>query len=226
MTLMNNALRAKLIKRLKNAFSAGRTFDPSALRMVLVDIRDLLELVEESAKYKALKFHCDWILHPKLTGPRAQRIIKAVDVECVKTINQRGLHDWPASVGSDFFGPLSGDFVDAVLSRFTFHDFESELRDFLERHDIAKLPPPSSGTYYGFDLVYCRLIEDRDWEYTNRKDSTQYVNRVRVQMLQRRADGSIPAQGKAFPFFLSWTFLWNDEARLIFETEFLAAHER
>ena len=47
MTLMNNALRAKLIKRLKNAFSAGRTFDPSALRMVLVDIRDLLELVED-----------------------------------------------------------------------------------------------------------------------------------------------------------------------------------
>jgi hypothetical protein len=226
MTLMNNALRAKLTKRLKSAFSAGRTFNPSALRMVLVDIRDLLELVEESARYRALKFHCDWILHPKLTGPRAQRIIKAVDIECIKAIERKGLQDWPASARSDFLGPLSQDFVDAVLSRFSFHDFESELRDFLERHDITKLPPPWSGTYRAFELLYCRLIEDRAWEYTNKKDPTKYVNRARVQMLQRRADGSMPAQGKAFPFFLSWTFLWNDQPRLVFEAEFLSAHER
>jgi hypothetical protein len=226
MTLMNNELRAKITKRLRNAFSVGRAFDASTLKMVLVDIRDLLELVEESARYKSLKFHCDWILHPRLTGPRAQRIIKAVDVECVKTMERKGLKDWPASVGSDFFGPLSPEFVAGVLGRFTFHEFESELRDFLERHEIVKLPVPWSGTYHGFELVYCQLIEDRAWEYTNKKDPTEYVNRLRVSMSQRRADGSIPARGKVFPFFLSWTFLWDDEQRIILETEFLAPQER
>jgi hypothetical protein len=218
---MNNALRAKLTKRLKNAFSDSRGFNANTLRAILIDIRDLLELLAESARYKALKFHCDWILHPKLTGPRAQRIIKAVDVECVKTMERRGLQDWPESVGSDFFGPLSQDFMDGLLSRFTFHDFESELCEFLERHDIAKLASPWSSKYHGFELVYCQLVEDRTLEYTNKKDPTKYVNRVRVQMLQHRADGSTPAQDKTFPFFLSWTFLWNDQSRLIFQVEFL-----
>src|ERR1039458_4542814 len=107
LTLMNNALRAKITRRLRNGFHVGIRIDASIVKMMLVDIRDLLELVGESVRYKALKFHCDWILHPKLTGPRAQRIIRAVDVECVKTMERKGLKDWPTSVGCDFFGPLS-----------------------------------------------------------------------------------------------------------------------
>ena len=226
LTLMNNALRAKITRRLRNGFHVGIRIDASIVKMMLVDIRDLLELVGESVRYKALKFHCDWILHPKLTGPRAQRIIRAVDVECVKTMERKGLKDWPTSVGCDFFGPLSPEFVSGVLGRFTFYEFESELRDFLERNDIAKLPVAWSGTYHGFEVVYCQLVEDRAWEYTNKKDPTEYVNGLRVKMSQRHADGGMPAQGKVFPFLLSWTFLWDDEPRVILETEFLAPHER
>jgi len=226
MAVMNNALRAKLTKRLKNALSPGRRLDADTLRMVLVDIRELLELLEETTRFKALKFHCDWVLHPKLAGPRAQRIIKAVDAECVKTMERKGLEEWPRSAGNDFFGPLSEGFMGAVLSRFTFHEFESELREFLERYDLATFPIPWSGAYHSFELVYCQLIEDRIWEYTNKRDPTKYVNGVRVQMSQRRADGTAGGEGKVFPFFLSWTFLWNTEPRIILETEFLAPHER
>jgi hypothetical protein len=226
MRLMNNVLRAKITSRLRNSFAVGITIDADILKMMLVDIRDLLELAGESARYKALKFHCDWILHPTLTGPRAQRIIKAVDGECVKAMERKGLKEWPKSVGSDFIGPLSTEFVSGVLGRFTFYEFESELRDFLEQNDIVKLPVSWSGTYHRFEEVYCQLVEDRAWEYTNKKDPTEYVNRLRVRMSQRHADGSMPAQGKVFPFLLSWTFFWNDEPRVILETEFLAPHER
>lgn len=219
---MYDPLKAKLTKRLKNAFSGQSGLTANGLKATLIDVRDLLELLRESDRYKALKFHCDWILHPKLTGPRTQRIIKAVDAECVDTMARRGLYDWPESAGSDFLGSLSQDFVRAMSSRFTFHEFESELCEFLDRHSIAKLAHPWSGKYRGFELLYCQLIEDRTWEYTNKKDPTRYVNGVRVRMMKHRADGSTAVENGGFPFFLSWTFLWNGESRIILELEFLS----
>jgi hypothetical protein len=222
---MKNELRAKLTKRLTNAFSDRRPFDPDSLKAGLIDTRDLLELLGESSRYKALKFHCDWTLHTALTGPRAQRIIKAVDGECVKTMEIRGLQEWPENVGHDFFAPLSTEFVAAVLSRLTFMDFESDLREFLGRHGIARLPHPVTPPWRNLELAYCELIRDRTWDYTNKKDPTRWVNRVQVRMRDRRMDGSLPAKDQSFPFFLAWAFLWNDESRLIFEAEFLTERE-
>jgi hypothetical protein len=222
---MKNELRAKLTKRLTNAFSDQRPFDPDSLKAGLIDTRDLLELLGESSRYKALKFHCDWTLHTALTGPRAQRIIKAVDGECVKTMEIRGLQEWPENVGHDFFAPLSTEFVAAVLSRFTFMDFESDLREFLGRHGIARLPHPVTPPWRNLELAYCELIRDRTWDYTNKKDPTRWANRVQVRMRDRRMDGSLPAKDQSFPFFLAGAFLWNDESRLIFEAEFLTERE-
>ena len=222
---MKNELRANLTKRLTNAFAGRRPFDPDSLKAALIDTRDLLELLEESTRYKALKFHCDWTLHTKLTAPRAQQIIKAVDAECVKTMEIRRLQEWPENVGHDFLVPLSTEFVGAVLSRFAFMDFESDLREFLGRHGIAQLPHPVTPPWRNLELAYCELIRDRTWDHTNKKDPTKWVNRVQVRMRDRRMDGSLPAKDQSFPFFLAWTFLWNDESRLIFEAEFLTERE-
>jgi hypothetical protein len=225
---MKNALRAKLIKRLRNALSPGRQLDTESLRSVLVDVRNLLEISDETEKYKVLKFHCDWVLHPKLTGSRAQRIIKAVDIECVRSMEKAGLREWPTSAGNDFFGPVSQEFMNELLGRFTFHPFESELRSFLDRHQIAGLPDPTSQTWRGFEVVYCQLIEDRTWDYTNKKEPTLYVNRVRVQMQKRpdSHDRDVPPRGQAFPLCLRWVFLWGDGERLMFEVEFLSLPHR
>jgi hypothetical protein len=220
-TVMNTALQTKLITRLKSAFS-NRHLTADVLKDVLIDIRSLLELVGEAERYKTLKFHCDWILHPKLTGPRAQKIIRAIDAECVKSVAKAGLGDWPDVMGADFFGPVSSEFVNELLSHFTFQDFEVELQSFLDRHQIVTLADPRIGTYRTFEVLYCQLIEDRTWEYTNTKHPTRYVNRLCLQMLKRPANPSAPPQGRAFPYFLSWTFLWNDERRICLEVEFLS----
>ena len=175
---MNHALKAKLIKRLKNAFSHACTTD--TLRRVLIDTRTLLELVGEADRYRILKFHCDWILHPALNNKRVQAIIKAVDDECVRSVTKLGLQDWPDKIGSDFFGPVSQEFMQELLGRFTFHKFETELCHFMERHKVATLADPALGTYRGFEVAYCQLIEDRTWEYANKQHPTRYVNGVQV----------------------------------------------
>jgi hypothetical protein len=73
---MDNVLKAKLLKRLRNALGRpGILINADALQSILIDVRSLLELVGESGRYKVLKFHCDWILHPNVTGPRVQEIM-------------------------------------------------------------------------------------------------------------------------------------------------------
>lgn len=220
---MNHALKAMLIKRLKNAFSGQSRFTVDVLRNVLIDTRSLLELLGETDRYKVLKFHCDWILHPNLTNSRVRKIIQAIDAECVKSVTKAGLPDWPKdTMESDFFGPVSPEFTSALLSRFTFHEFEVELRSFLDRHEIATLADPASSTYRHFEVLYCQLIEDRTWEYTNTKQPTRYVNSLRLQMQRRPQGSSVPPDQTVFPFFLSWNFLWNDEQRVCLTVEFLA----
>src|ERR1039457_2185176 len=198
---MHNALKAKLIKRLRNVLgvNSGR-LAVDGLKAVLIDIRDLLEVTKEDSRYKVLKFHCDWILHPQMTGPRGRKIIKAVDDECspvhtpdafvikavddecIRSVNRAGLQDWPDDVGPTFFGPLSQEFTNELQNRFTFYELEAELREFLERWDIVRIADPTAHTWRQFEVLYCKLIEDRMWDYASKKEPVRYVNRLRVHM--------------------------------------------
>jgi hypothetical protein len=221
---MNKALKAKLVKRLQNTIGRhGALINADGLKSVLIDVRDLLALVGESERFKVLKFHCDWILHPNVTGPRVQEIIRAVDVECVNSMRRHGLTEWPDSPGSDFIGSLSREFTEGLNNRFSFLPFETELIAFLGRHHIAGLPDPTSGMYRGIELLYCQLIQDRTWVYTNKKQPTQYINRAEVRMLKRNAANEVKPGEDIFPYALWWAFMWNEERRVLLELEFIAA---
>jgi hypothetical protein len=219
---MHNALKAKLIKRLRNVLgvNSGR-LAVDGLKAVLIDIRDLLAVTKEDSRYKVLKFHCDWILHPQMTGPRGRKIIKAVDDECIRSVNRAGLQDWPDDVGPTFFGPLSQEFMNEVQNRFTFYELEAELRGFLERWDIVRIADPTAHTWRQFEVLYCKLIGDRTWDYTSKKEPVRYVNRLRVHMTSSSNAPDASPDLEAFPYLLVWQFFWNDEQRLMFTVEFL-----
>jgi hypothetical protein len=222
-TEMNNALKAKLIKRLKPVFGPKPSrLTLEGLKAVLIDIRDLLELTGDDSRYKVLKFHCDWILHPHVTGPRVRRIIKAVDDECVKSVKRAGLQEWPDHVGPNFFGPVSSEFMDRLRDRFTFYELEVELGGFLGRHGIMTvIAHPSAQTWRDFEVLYCRLIEDRTWDYTNKQEPVTYINRALIQMKPLSDEPSTTSPDPtAFPYFLLWRFLWNDEQRLMLTVSF------
>jgi hypothetical protein len=46
---------------------------------IMVELRKLIELNDDGAQYTALKFHCDWVAHPRLAGPQAQDIVRLFD---------------------------------------------------------------------------------------------------------------------------------------------------
>jgi hypothetical protein len=211
---MNHVLKAKLIKRLKNALVSNR-LSVDSIQRLLVDIRALLELTNESGRHKALKFNCDWLLHPRLTGPMAQRFIKAIDERAVRSVERAGLQDWPDSPGDTFFD-LSGFVENELRDRFTLFKMETEMAEFFERHKIGKLPHPSAATWRDFEVLFCQLVEDRPWEYQNNKDPVRYINRATLTMCRR--DGH--PDPNVFPYYLQWDLLWNDEVRLQARIEF------
>ena len=216
---MNNALKAKLVKRLQNSFGrTGLGLTPNDLKVGLTDVRELMELLNETEKYKTLKFHCDWTLHPILNAPRVRTIIKAVDDECVNSLKLAGLNDWPAQCGADLIR-ISQSFVDTFLERFSLHYFESELKAFLDCHRIAKLPDPATTAYTVFELSYCQLVEDRTWENNSKKMPTKYVNRATLQLKNTSPDGLSRPGAQSLPYYLWWTFSWNDESRLVLTAE-------
>lgn len=124
-------------------------------------------------------------------------------------MRRQGLTEWPDSPGSNFIGSLSQEFTSGLLNRFSFHPFEIEFRAFLDRNHI--------------ELLYCQLIQDRTWLYTNKKQPTQYINRAEVRMLKRNRANELKAEEDAFPYALWWAFMWNGERRVLLELEFISA---
>lgn len=65
---------AKLAKELKEPISS----EPQVVYL-MVELRKLIELNGDGANYPALKFHCDWIVHPILQGQAAQEVVRLFD---------------------------------------------------------------------------------------------------------------------------------------------------
>jgi hypothetical protein len=218
---MNNELKAKLIKSLKNALRPNYPITADTLKLALSDIRALLDGLGERERYSTLAFHCDWVLHANLTNPRVKKLIKIVDDDAVKAMRRAGLTNWedqPNPPSSNFW-TVSPEFMNE-LGQFALSNFRSELREFLARHHIVAvaLDPAID---IPFIATYCQLVIGVDWDYVNKKLPVKYINRVRVSMQRVADDPNAIVQNKPFPYCLVWSFIWGEEVRLALVAEFV-----
>lgn len=72
-------MKPEIINKLDKLISKGINTEVEIVYL-LVQIRKLLE-IETNADYPYLKFHCDWILHSKLSRKSAKEILKKF--ECI-----------------------------------------------------------------------------------------------------------------------------------------------
>ena len=63
-----------IIKKLEKELDRGIASEARAVYL-LTEVRKLIERDKAVGAYPNLKFHCDWVLHAKLTGPAAQEIL-------------------------------------------------------------------------------------------------------------------------------------------------------
>jgi hypothetical protein len=67
-----------IIKKLKKEMERGIASEARAVYL-LTEVRKLIERDKAKGAYPNLKFHYDWVLHAKLSGPRAQDILHQFD---------------------------------------------------------------------------------------------------------------------------------------------------
>lgn len=144
--------RPAIIEKLKRELQENITAERQVVYL-LVEVRKLIESSQDGAKYKALKFCCDWVAHPVLKGTEAQNIVRQIDEFQRLTGAMSNLpFGQKLTVDTRFFGKL-GEIL--RLSR-----FRRELGDYLNLQGIDSSIAGDDRKWTNFLKYYAGVIED------------------------------------------------------------------
>jgi hypothetical protein len=135
-----------ILKKLDDKLRSGIETEADALYF-LAEIRKFLEQQALKQTYEYLRFHCDWAVHAKLSGPMAQRVLEEFDKANIHLKRGVELRDLP--------GGLRGK-IDR-LSKLKY--FEGELQQFLLSHSLPDLSERRSDGWTHFLHLYIKVVE-------------------------------------------------------------------
>ncbi len=130
-----------ILQKLRAELERGISTEPQIVYL-MVKIRKLLDLDKpHSAAYSTLRLYCDWCVHIKLCGPRAQEIVMKMDAL------------YPDMLG----GTLSMEGKHYLRDIFAFNKFHDELNQFLYH---KCLPTLSESQWHLFLTGFLNTVED------------------------------------------------------------------
>ena len=136
-----------IIDKLRDHINGGITREADALYL-LAEVRKLLEQQGLKKDYEYLTFHCDWVVHPKLAGPMAQRILKQFDEANIHLKNGLRLHELPNGLNHE---------IDRI-SKLRY--FEDELSEYLKKNGLPDLSAVRRDGWSHFFHLYTQIVED------------------------------------------------------------------
>jgi hypothetical protein len=140
-----------IVGKLEAMLLKGITTEEEALAL-MVRVRKLLEHQKEKKQYEYLTFHCDWALHPTLTGTTAQKILTMFDAANIHLKAGTKLKDLPPQIGRD---------IDRI-SKMTY--FEEQLEGFLKANGLPNMDSVRSDGWAHFLHLYTKVIEESPLE--------------------------------------------------------------
>ncbi len=149
-----------VIKKLKKELDKGIASEARAVYL-LTEVRKLIERDKAGGAYPNLKFHCDWVLHAKLTGPGAQNILRQFDAAHALLRDQKlHLHELPQMLRSE-------------INRISkMKSFRRELEQLLAHYGL----PPLKRGWTHFLHLYAKIVEDIPLEVTGK--NAQHISKV------------------------------------------------
>ncbi len=136
-----------VLKKLEQQLKKG--IDTEAeVSYFLIEIRKFLEQQSLKKDLEYLKFYCDWIAHPGLAGPMAQKVLKQFD--------EANIH---LKTGIDM-DQLPRDLQQRIRRLSKFGYFEKELSEFLEYNKLPPLTVKRHDAWPHFLHLYTKIIED------------------------------------------------------------------
>jgi hypothetical protein len=158
--------RHKLVDKIEDELNKGITTEAQVV-YVLVEVRKLMEITDQSAKYPVLSFYCDWALHSRMDRSGALRILQYFDTYCDKCIRDpiEG-----AELSTEIDGIIGGE------------HFREELAAFLKSvHISAILELPQ---WFVFLELYSRVIIDTPLTIRRQRKGTKVNAPVTITHLK------------------------------------------
>lgn len=151
---------------------------------LMVQVRKLIES-ERLTDFENLKFHSDWVVHSKLSGRKAQEVLKQFDEANVLLRDGIELEDLPSLLRNE---------IDQ-LSKLDI--FREELDRFLDGHSLPLINSHEEG-WTKFLLLYASIIEDCPLEMT------AMATRASVEKVTVKLEKAQQLIGKERPYKISW----------------------
>jgi len=129
-----------IIAKLQTLITKGVANEAEALYL-MVEVRKLLEQQQTKKQYEYLTFHCDWAVHPALTGPTAQKILEQFDAASIHLKTGIELHHLPGLLRVE---------IDRI-SKMRY--FEDQLEEFLSANGLPSLELTRSDGSYVFTRI-------------------------------------------------------------------------
>lgn len=199
---MNKKLRTALIASIRK--HALPPFTEASLGKLLVDVRRLLEGLNEKEKYPSLTLFCDWVVHSKLSGPKVQKLLAAID-DLYDTRLMHGL-------------PIEDDMPSLLVDFLTFQAFKNELHVLLGKACGVKTPHVlDKNRWEDFEQLYCNIVGDCQlvYESKNKKKPLKPLKHIDSIVVAIVKPQFSPAQLKYDPMTVSrgleWTLMKNGE---------------
>jgi hypothetical protein len=155
---------------------------------VLVEIRKLIEHSERRARYKPLKFYCDWALHPTLDRKSAREFLREID----DAIERRETNEQAAK---------------RMGAKFSLEAFRVELIHFLIDHRLPVDPIRTAAPWITFLRRYLETISDCPIQ--SHQPGFKHVDAVVLKASHEPPTES--PNGVIFVYTLRWTFYKNNE---------------
>jgi hypothetical protein len=196
----------EIIRKLSAELRRGITTEPQVVYL-LAGIRKIIERDGLSEEFAHLKFNCDWVLHSKLEGTSAKRILHLFDrAEAAMRRDNLKFEDLPFDLTWQ---------IDAISKM---QVFETELRSFLDRYGLPPLMLGERDGWTYFLHLYTRVIQDIPLIVGTRQRPAQrepipkpaHISHINVQCEMAKQATEFDGE-KEMMFRVWWTLHIKDE---------------
>lgn len=156
-----------ILEKLEKQLNKGIDTEAEA-SYLLIEIRKFLEQQKLEGDFQYLKFYCDWIAHPGLAGPMAQRVLKEFDEANIQLKTGIEMDRLPHGLRREI----------ERLSKFRY--FQEELSKFLADNKLPAMTAERHDGWAHFFHLYTKIIEDCPLVMSG-KSTTATVDAVTVK---------------------------------------------
>jgi len=192
-----------ILGKLRQALAQGISEESQAV-YILVEIRKLIELTDQSRDFETLHFYCSWAVHTKMTKKVANSMLEKFD-EAHPLLKDHGLRELPREMYKE------------IQEMTAMRRFHQQLRDFLGRYEFDRRIVENQWT--AFLRLYASIIEDCPLTVKGESQKLKNVKKVVVRVDDAREE--IQEGGEKYLLYrLRWTCHGKDDSTGTIETYF------